>query len=108
MNCVRRWLLLVMVAGVTVYGQTGAPKPSSTETTAQLVKVAPEIEELKKLSGDPAADRWRILWLHQQITEKVTAAAFEVDATMAQIDNEIARANEVRGLFCDWRGRAGS
>ena len=36
-------------------------------------------------------DRWHILWLHQHISEQVMAASLQVDATLAQIDNEIAR-----------------
>ena len=51
-------------------------------------------------------DRWHILWLHQHISEQVMAASLQVDATMAQIDNEIARANEVRGFLADRRDRA--
>ena len=34
------------------------------------------------------------------------AASLQVDATLAQIDNEIARANEVRGYLADRRDRA--
>ena len=51
-------------------------------------------------------DRWQVLWLHQHISEQVMAASLQVDATMAQIDNEIARANEVRGYLADRRDRA--
>jgi hypothetical protein len=51
-------------------------------------------------------DRWQILWLHQRISEQVMAASLQVDATIAQIDNEIARSNEVRGFLADRRDRA--
>jgi hypothetical protein len=43
--------------------------------------------------------------LHQHISEQVMAASLQVDATIAQIDNEIARANEVRGYLADRRDR---
>jgi hypothetical protein len=33
------------------------------------------------------------------MVEKVLAASLEVDATIAQIDNEIAQSNEVRGYL---------
>jgi hypothetical protein len=62
---------------------------------------------LQKLSTSPVpADRWQILWLHQRISEQVMAASLQVDATIAQIDNEIARSNEVRGFLADRRDRA--
>lgn len=51
-------------------------------------------------------DKWQILWLHQHITEQVVAASLQVDATTAQIDNEIARANEIRGYLADRRDHA--
>ena len=77
------------------------------ESTAELIKVSSEIKQLQKLSASTApADRWQILWLHQHISEQVMAASLQVDATTAQIDNEIARANEVRGYLADRRDRA--
>jgi hypothetical protein len=82
------------------------PKPLTSETTAQLIGVLSEIKQLQELSGSAAsADRWQILWLHQHISEQVMAASLQVDATIAQIDNEIARANEVRGYLADRRDR---
>jgi hypothetical protein len=81
--------------------------PRAPENTAELIKVSSEIKRLEKLSTSPLpADRWQILWLHQHISEQVMAASLQVDATLAQIDNEIARANEVRGYLADRRDRA--
>src|SRR5580698_11236886 len=83
---------------------SGRPKQPTSETTAQLIGVLSEIKQLEELSGSAvSADRWQILWLHQHITEQVMAASLQVDATTAQIDNEIARANEVRGYLADRR-----
>ncbi len=77
------------------------------ENTAELIKVSSEIKQLEKLSTSTAdADRWKILWLHQHITEQVMAASLQVDATLAQIDNEVSRANEVRGYLADRRDHA--
>src|ERR1700727_3941415 len=77
-----------------------------SESTAQLIGVSSEISQLKKLSANPVeADRWQILWLHQRISEQVMAASLQVDATIAQIDNEIARANEVPSYLSDRRDR---
>jgi hypothetical protein len=106
-----RSLSLVMLASFvlavraqTVASRTQQPTP---ESTAELIKVSPEIRQLKKLSTSTApADRWQILWLHQHISEQVMAASLQVDATLAQIDNEIARANEVHGYLADQRDRA--
>ncbi len=78
-----------------------------SESIAQLIQVSAELKQLQKLSTSTApADRWQILWLHQHISEQVMAASLQVDATTAQIDNEIARANEVRGYLADRRDRA--
>jgi hypothetical protein len=83
------------------------PQPVGSESTAELIGVSSEVSQLKKLSTSPvAADRWQILWLHQRIYEQVMAASLQVDATIAQIDNEIARSNEVRGFLADRRDRA--
>src|SRR6202012_4018774 len=109
MSLVRR-LSLVVLASValatraqTVESRNPVVAP---ETTAELIKVSPEIRQLQRLSTSTApADRWQILWLHQHIYEQVTAASLQVDATLAQIDNEIARANEVHGYLSDRRDR---
>ena len=84
-------------------GQAIAP---GVETTAQLAGILTELTELRKLSAsiDPA-DRWRILWLHQHISERIMATSYLVDATNAQIDNEVARANEVHSYLSDRRDR---
>jgi hypothetical protein len=77
-----------------------------SEGTAELIKVSSELDQLRKLSASPdTSDRWQILWLHQRISEQVMAASLQVDATIAQIDNEIARSNEVRGFLADRRDR---
>jgi hypothetical protein len=93
---------------VTASAQTAeSRRPPAEESTAELIHVSPEIRQLEKLSGSTAvADRWKILWLHQLISERVTAASLQVDATLAQIDNEIARANEIRGYLADRRDHA--
>ena len=82
------------------------PNQPSSESVARLIGVQSEISQLEKLSGSAAlADRWQILWLHQHISEQVMAASLQVDATNAQIDNEISRANELRGYLADRRDR---
>jgi hypothetical protein len=110
MSLVRSLSLLVLASvalatrAQTVESRTPVVAP---ESTAELIKVSAEIRQLQKLSTSTApADRWQILWLHQHISEQVMAASLQVDATLAQIDNEIARANEVRGYLADRRDRA--
>jgi uncharacterized small protein (DUF1192 family) len=107
--------VLAMAAGyVCAFAQVSEPpqekqvqeRPQAPESTAELIGVAGEISQLTSLSANPAsADRWQMLWLHQRIYEQVMAASLQVDATIAQIDNEIARANEVRGFLADRRDR---
>jgi hypothetical protein len=111
MNLVRSLHLLALAAiAVSSSAQTVASRattPMDSESIAQLIKVSAELKQLQKLSTSTApADRWQILWLHQHISEQVMAASLQVDATTAQIDNEIARANEVRGYLADRRDRA--
>jgi hypothetical protein len=94
----------VAASAQTVASRTSPPPP---ESTAELIKVSSEIQQLQKLSAATTpVDRWQILWLHQHITEQVMAASLQVDATTAQIDNEIARANEIRGFLADRRDHA--
>jgi hypothetical protein len=102
------WVALAAIAlGASAQRiESRSPMPSPAESTAQLIKVAVEINQLQKLSTSSVpADRWQILWLHQHISEQVMAASLQVDATIAQIDNEIARSNEVRGYLADRRDR---
>ncbi len=92
-------LLLLLTALVPAQAQT-------LETTATLIGVLPELQTLQRLSTTPTpADRWQILWLHQHISEQIMAASLQVDAVIAQIDNEIARANEIRSYLADRRDR---
>jgi hypothetical protein len=100
-------LLAIAVATSAQTVQSRPPQPMPTANTAELIRVSAELTQLQKLSANPgAADRWQILWLHQRISEQVMAASLQVDATIAQIDNEIARSNEVRGFLADRRDRA--
>jgi hypothetical protein len=105
MNTVRSLALLLAAISSVARAQTQPPVATPPENTAQLIKVSGELARLKQLSSATASDRWEILWLHQHISEQVTAASLGVDATLAQIDNEIARANEVRGYLADRRDR---
>jgi hypothetical protein len=82
------------------------PNEPAFESTAKLVGILPELSELQKLAADTAkADRWQILWLHQHISEKIMATSLQVDATIAQIDNEISRASELHSYLADRRDR---
>jgi hypothetical protein len=93
----------------SAHPQTLTPGPSieaNVESTAQLVGILSELTELQSLSASTArADRWRILWLHQHIAEQIMTTSLQVDATTAQIDNEISRANEVHSYLADRRDR---
>jgi hypothetical protein len=110
MSLVRSLHLMVALATIPVAipAQTvDITTPPASESTAQLINISAEISQLKRLSSSSAAaDRWQILWLHQHISEQVMAASLQVDATIAQIDNEISRANEVHGYLADRRDRA--
>lgn len=101
------WLVL-LTASLLLGNFFGVAQIPATDAhqTAELIGVLPEMNELEKLAHDPEqSDRWRLLWLHQHISERVTAVSLQVDATIAQIDNEIARANEIHSLLSDKRDR---
>jgi hypothetical protein len=110
MSLVRSFSMSALVAiSLTTAAQStafGQQAQLISQSTAQLIGVQSEISQLQKLSGSAAIeDRWQILWLHQHISERVMAASLQVDATIAQIDNEIARSNEVHGYLADRRDR---
>jgi hypothetical protein len=99
----------VVLSGVAVAQKSDSvpASPATLEKTAQLVGVLAEVRSLQDLSASATpVDRWQVLWLHQRISEQIVAASLQVDATIAQIDNEIARANEIRGYLSDRRDRA--
>jgi hypothetical protein len=73
--------------------------------TARIIQAQPELIRLNELVRNQS-DASKIVPLRQQILEKVVAASLQVDATIAQIDNEIAQANEVRGYLSDKRDKA--
>src|ERR1700751_4865081 len=97
---------LCAISFVTLAHSPAQLSQSNHESVAKLIGVEFEISQLEKLSASTAdADRWQILWLHQNISQQAVAASLQVDATNAQIDNEIARANELRGYLADRRDR---
>ena len=78
---------------------------STVLRTARIIRVLPEMKQLNELVRNQS-DASKITPVRQIIIEKVLAASLEVDATIAQIDNEIAQSNEVRGYLSDKRDRA--
>jgi hypothetical protein len=110
MRCSYRPLILAAVAISLLPGaqaqQVHASNSQNLDATARLIEVQPDLLRLREYaSGNKPGDRWQILWLHQHIYERIMAASLLVDATTAQIDNEIVSANEVRGYLSDRRDR---
>jgi hypothetical protein len=77
---------------------------SSVEVTARIIGVQRQMEQLAELP-QLSPDAPQLLSIRQEIHAKVLAASLEVDATTAQIDNEIAQANELHGYLADRRDR---
>jgi len=99
-------LAAVVMGAAAQNSESAQPRPATPQSTAELAGVASELTQLQKLSASAIpVDRWQVLWLHQRITEGVMSASLEVDATLAKIDNEVARANELRGYLTDRRDR---
>jgi hypothetical protein len=98
--------VMAMAAAAQNPESAQARSAAPPESTAQLAGVSSELDQLKKLSTTATpVDRWQLLWLHQRITEQVMTASLQVDAILAKIDNEVARANELRGYLADSRDR---
>jgi hypothetical protein len=85
--------------------QVTADETAQLMHTARIIRVLPELRELINLSRSQT-DSSKLTPLRQNILEKVVAASLQVDATIAQIDNEIAQSNEVRGYLSDKRDKA--
>ncbi|WP_263356377.1 hypothetical protein [Acidicapsa ligni] len=113
-----KWKLIALLGflfSASVQGQSGSVGNSNASLnsaiapvadTAQLIGISAELNELHHapqdgLPGSP--EQWRILWLHQRIVERTTTVQLQIDATLAEIDNEIARSTEVRGFLADRR-----
>jgi hypothetical protein len=96
------WTLSALAQAQTK--NTGA-EASTVTRTARIIHVLPEMNRLNELVRDQS-DASKITPVRQVIIEKVLAASLEVDATIAQIDNEIAQSNEVRGYLSDKRDKA--
>jgi hypothetical protein len=78
---------------------------SGVMRTARIIRVLPEMNEMNEFARNES-DAPKVVRLRQQILEKVVAASLQVDATIAQIDNEIAQSNEIRGYLSDKRDKA--
>lgn len=104
----RNCSLLLFAVLFPVWGQPQGSKQTSSSPinrTAVIIGVTGEMRQLSTLSA-AAGDRTEILLLRQEILSKVTAASLQVDATTAQIDNEVAECNELRGYLADRRDRS--
>jgi uncharacterized small protein (DUF1192 family) len=103
----RRWgprlipLFLILVRGLAEC------QTSSVDDTAVLIGVSPELGELRTLekTARDSLQNWKMVALSERIDRRVLMSSLEVDATVALIDNEIARATEVRGFLADKRDR---
>jgi hypothetical protein len=102
------WLRIVTLAALLATASLGQSS-SDTEAgatpvadTARLIGVTSEMQSLtKNQQPTPAGSpqQWKSLALHQRIYERVAIVPMQADATVASIDNEIARAAEVRGYL---------
>jgi hypothetical protein len=106
MVCALRLVLMLIVFSLPLAAQSVETPQAMLDGTARLAGVLNEVTELRHIAGSKTpVDRWRLLWLHLRISERVIAESLQVDATIAQIDNEIAQANEVHSFLSDKRDR---
>jgi hypothetical protein len=79
--------------------------PPSAEQVASAAGLLQPFHRLRELMALPPGARngLELLSLRQDILEGVTSSSLQVDATIAQIDNEIAQCSELRGYLADKR-----
>lgn len=91
------------------HGQAPAaadPVRSNADHIALYVGISNQLARLRELSIHPIAESSsERMWLHQDILEAVTAAALQLDATVAQIDFEVSNVNALRESLGDARDR---
>jgi hypothetical protein len=86
--------------------QDATTTAEAIDQNAQLITVMKEVSNLRNyIRITDSADRWRILCLYQYVSERITGASLQLDATVAQIGNEIVRAQEVSSFLSDRRDR---
>jgi len=103
----RRCLLasaLALTALAQYHVQKEDADTSGVMRTARIIHVLPEMNQLNDSPRDQL-DPSKVTRIRQQILETVVAASLQVDATIAQIDNEIAQSNEIRGYLSDQRDK---
>ncbi len=78
--------------------------PGARQVAASL-NLLPSLSRLQQLQSETpsAANALEILLLHQQVTEELMRASFQLDATLAQIDNETAQAKNIEDYLTDRR-----
>lgn len=101
--------LVAAALALTAFAQSQVMKEqadtSGVVRTARIIQVLPEMNQLNESVRDQS-DASKVMRLRQQILEKVVETSLQVDATIAQIDNEIAQSNEIRGYLSDKRDKA--
>jgi len=101
--------LVASAFALTAFAQSQVKKDEADTSgvvhTAQIIQVLPEMNEMNEFARSQS-DAAKVMRLRQHILEKVVAASLQVDATIAQIDNEIAQSNEIRGYLSDKRDKA--
>jgi hypothetical protein len=107
MTVTRRLGVTALAFSTLAYAQVNEKEAerSTVTRTARIIQVLPELDQLNELVRN-RSDASQITLLRQVIIERVLAASLQVDATIAQIDNEIAQSNEVHGYLSDKRDKA--
>ncbi len=74
----------------------GAVVPGAPASVAEVLGVAPAIEQLKALQQRGEGSTTAALLLREQVLERVLVASFDVDAVLGRIDTEASYASEDR------------
>ena len=108
-------LLLVVPASAQSRPKFVPPdsQPLTAEQTADTIGALGALQRLQTLSAQPsgfarpaiAANALELLTLNQQLLVRVTAASLQLDATMGEIDAEIAETRELQSFLSAQRQR---
>jgi hypothetical protein len=103
---------MLLVFGVTGLLPAAQPNASAhaellpgAQQMAANLGLLPQLARLEHLQTQPpsAANALETLLVHQQITEALMRASLQLDATLAQIDNEISQAKNIEDYLTDRR-----
>jgi hypothetical protein len=103
-------MCFVLMLSVTQSPAQTSPLPRNAAQVAGLIDIAPQVEELRRITGTKREPGGTVdmqeVALRQEVYEATLAASLDVDSVVAEIDNESAQMSELRAGLQSKRDRA--